>query len=97
MHGFLHFVREQGIAGFAIGFIVGGGVNRVVTSLVNDVLNPLIGLVFGNIEGLADMTIGVVRLGSFVSNLLNFLILAFVIYFIFKKLGLTKLDVKKEG
>lgn len=44
MRGFINFIREQGIIGLAVGFLLGGSASRVVTSLVNDVINPLVGL-----------------------------------------------------
>lgn len=94
--GFITFIREQGVVGLAIGFILGAAVGKVVTSLVTDVVNPLVGLLFQS-EGLAEMTVGVVKLGSFISALIDFGIIAAVIYFGFKGLGLEKLDVKKEG
>lgn len=95
MKGFIQFIREQGVIGLAIGFIVGGAVSKVVSSLVTDVINPLIGLLFGSIDGLADMMVGPVMLGSFVSAIIDFLIIAAVVYYGFKGLGLDKLDAKK--
>jgi large conductance mechanosensitive channel len=94
--GFMDFIREQGVVGLAIGFILGGAVSKVVSSLVKDVINPIIGLIFGSSEGLANMTIGVVNLGAFVAVLIDFIIIAFVVYFIFKGLGIDKMDKKKE-
>lgn len=94
--GFIQFVREQGVVGLAIGFILGGAVSKVVSSLVTDVINPLIGLLFST-KGLAEMMIGPVALGSFVSAVIDFVIVAAVVYFIFKRLGFDRLDVKKEG
>ena len=96
MTGFIQFVREQGVIGLAIGFILGGAVSKVVTSFVTDVINPLIGMLFGNIGGLADMMVGPVLLGSFVASIIDFLIIAAVIYFGFKGLKLDRLDVKKS-
>jgi len=94
--GFVEFIREQGVVGFAIGFILGGAVSAVTTALVTDVVNPLIGLAFGSIDTLEKWQIGVVRAGSFLSALINFFILAAVIYFVFKGLRLDRLDRKGE-
>ncbi len=94
--GFITFIREQGVVGLAIGFILGAAVGKVVTSLVTDVVNPLVGLLFSG-EGLTELMVGPVALGSFISALIDFGIIAAVIYFGFKGLGLDKLDVKKEG
>jgi large conductance mechanosensitive channel len=43
MKGFLNFIREQGVVGLAVGFILGGSVSKVVTSLVTDIINPVLG------------------------------------------------------
>lgn len=83
--------------GLAIGFILGGAVSKVVSSLVEDIVNPLIGLVLGNAGGLSEMSIGVVNAGSFIAVVIDFLIVAAVVYYLFKGLGLDKLDAKKEA
>lgn len=95
MHGFITFVREQGVVGLAIGFVLGGAVSSVVKSLVEDIVNPLIGLIFGSQEGLAAFMVGPVGLGAFISTLINFLIIAAVVYVGFKILKLDRLDKKK--
>lgn len=91
----MDFVREQGVVGLAVGFILGGAVSKVVSSLVEDIINPIIGAIFGSADGLAGMMLGPVALGSFIAVLIDFLIVAAVVYFIFKQLGLDKLDKAK--
>lgn len=93
--GFMQFVREQGVVGLAVGFILGGSVSKVVTALVNDVVNPLIGYILGSTEGLKAMKLGPVLLGDFIAVTIDFLIIAAVVYFIVKGLGLDKLDKAK--
>lgn len=98
MKGFLNFVREQGVVGLAVGFILGGAVSGVVKSLVEDVVNPLLGLVLGKAEGLMEATLMIgsatIKYGSLISTLINFLVIAAVVYFGVKSLGLDKLDKK---
>jgi len=100
LKGFLDFVREQGVVGLAVAFILGGAISDTMKSLVNDIINPILGLVLGNAEGLKDMSFQIgkaeVLVGSFISSLIDFLIIALVVYYIFKKLGLEKLDKSKE-
>ncbi len=92
----MKFIREQGVVGLAVGFILGGAVSKVVSSLVADVINPIIGAIFGSTSGLAGMMLGPVALGNFVAVVIDFVIVAFVVFFIFKKMGLDKMDVAKE-
>ena len=96
---FLNFIREQGVVGLAVGFILGGAVSKMVSSLVENIINPLVGLALGRVD-LADraLTIGAASLkwGAFISTLIDFVIIAAVVYFGVKALGLEKLDKKKE-
>lgn len=98
MKGFLNFVREQGVVGLAVGFILGGAVSGVVKSVVEDVVNPLLGLILGKAEGLMEATLMIgtatIKYGSLISTLINFLVIAAVVYFGVKSLGLDKLDKK---
>lgn len=96
MKDFITFIRQQGIVGLAIGFILGTSVNKVVASLVGDIIQPLIGLVFGSNSGLRGFSLGPVALGNFLSVLIDFIIIAAVVYFIFKKFKFDKLDTAKK-
>lgn len=94
--GFVEFIRERGVMGLAIGFVLGSSVQKVVTALVNDIINPFIGLVSGRTDSIREFTVGPFLIGDFLTVLIDFLILAAVVYFVFKGLGLDKLDKPKE-
>ena len=100
MKGFIQFIREQGVMGLAVGFILGGAVSKVVSALVNDIINPLLGIALGAAGNLkeASLNIGNAKIlwGDFVSVTIDFLVIAFVVYFGVKGLGLDKLDHKKS-
>lgn len=93
--GFIQFVREQGVVGLAIGFILGTSINKVVTSLVTDIIQPAIGLAFGNGE-LVNLKFKTIMYGHFLAGLIDFAIIAAVVYFGFKGLKLDRLDLKKD-
>jgi large conductance mechanosensitive channel len=99
MRGFLEFIRKQGVVGFAVGFILGNAVSKLVAAFVLDIINPIVGFVVGQTSSLtqATLTIGPVKLlvGSFISDLINFVIIAAVVYFGFILLRLDRLDIKK--
>ena len=96
--GFMQFIREQNIVGLAVGLVLGTHAGALVNSLINNVFMPPIGLLLGSTEGLKGWTIAlgdtgaVLSLGAFLNDLINFIILALVIYIVIKAL---KLDVKK--
>lgn len=89
---FFGFIRERGVAGFAIGFILGGAAQKLVQALMDDLVNPLVGLFLGPVNNLAAWAVGSFKIGDFISVLINFIILCFVTYSIFKLLRLEKLD-----
>lgn len=95
MKGFVEFIREQGVVGLAVGFILGGAVSKLVASIVGDIIDPLLAAAFGSGEGLANLMLGPVAIGSFIGVLIDFLVIAAVVYFGVKGLGLDKLDKKK--
>lgn len=99
--GFIEFLRSQGVVGLAIGFILGQGAKDVVTSFVDDILGPLLGLIIGSKEGLESATFLVygatVSYGNFLKLLMDFVIVAGIVYFVFKGFKLDRLDLKKDS
>ncbi len=100
MKNFIEFIRTQGVVGLAVGFILGKAVSDVVASIVNDLVNPIIGIALGRFGDLSLLSAHVlsanITYGKFISVLINFAIIALVVYFGVKKLGLDKLDKPKQ-
>ena len=96
MKGFINFIREQGVIGLAVGFILGGAVSKVVSALVSDIINPLLGIILGAAGELktASINIGSAKIlyGDFISVIVDFLIIALVVYYGVKTLILDQLD-----
>lgn len=99
MADFINFIRKQGVVGLAIGFILGGAVSKLVSALVNDIINPLLGILLGKLGNLSHYAfeIGPIKIlwGDFLSVLIDFIIIALVVYLGFKALKLDQLE-KKE-
>lgn len=81
--GFKEFITKGNIIDLAIAFIIGAAFKSIITSLVNDIIMPLINTVTGN----ADFTELIwlvngseIRYGSFLQQVVEFLIIAFSIY-----------------
>ena len=100
MKGFINFIREQGVVGLAVGFILGGAVSKVVTALVTDIVNPILGAALGAVDGLktASFSLGPAKIlyGDLMAVVIDFLAVALVVYFGVKILGLDKLDKTKK-
>ncbi len=100
MRGFINFIREHEVVEFAAGFIIGGSVTKLVSSVVNDLLNPLIGILLGPAGNLKDnyWQVGKAQIlyGSFLTTLLDFLMITLVVYLSIKVFRFDRLDKKKE-
>jgi len=100
MKSFVEFIREQGVVAFATGFIFGGAVSDLVKAFINDLVNPLVGLLLGSVQGLKTSTFAFLGAtfawGDLTVTLINFLVLAIVVYALFKLLPIGKLDKRKD-
>lgn len=99
MKGFINFVRQQGVVGLAVGFILGGSVSKVVASFVTDIINPILSVILGFAGNLKDMSLQVgpikINWGNFAATAVDFLVISLVVYVGVKVLGLDRLDKKK--
>ena len=91
---FKEFAMRGNVIDMAVGVIIGAAFGKIVDSLVKHILMPLIGLLFPGEQGYLGWKIAVgtkeVPFGLFLGELLNFVIVAFVLYlFIVKFLGLV--------
>jgi large conductance mechanosensitive channel len=99
MKGFIEFVKSQGVVGLAVGFILGAEVAKVVDAIVNDLINPLLGILLGSTGNLSEASLQIgkahIMWGHFITIMINFLIVALVVYIVVTKLRLDKhLDKK---
>lgn len=83
MNEFKKFICRGNVMDMAVGIIIGGAFTGIVNSLVSDIINPLLGLFGGmNFDQLVWNITGEVTLayGKFITAVINFLIMAFVIF-----------------
>ena len=83
---FKDFALQGNVMSLAVGIIIGAAFQGVVNSLVDNVLSPIIGLFAGaNFDGLSVEFLGVtLRYGAFITAVINFVIMAAVVFFIVK-------------
>ncbi|PJZ02030.1 MULTISPECIES: large conductance mechanosensitive channel protein MscL [Bacillus] len=95
---FKAFAMRGNIMDLAIGVVIGGAFGKIVTSLVNDIIMPLVGLLLGGLDfSSLSFSFGdaVVKYGSFIQTIVNFLIISFSIFIVIRILnGLRR---KKEA
>ena len=102
---FRDFINRGSVLDLAVGVIVGGAFNKIISSLVNDVIMPAVGIILGGIDFThLELTIpnlfggsgaAHVRYGNFIQNIVDFLIVAFCV-FLFVRL-INKFSAKKEA
>lgn len=94
---FKAFAFKGNVLELAIAVVIGAAFGKIVSSLVENIITPLIGLVMGGVDfsGLA-VTVGEanVKYGAFIQSIIDFLIIAFVIFLFVRLLG--KLKRKEE-
>jgi large conductance mechanosensitive channel len=98
---FKDFISRGNIMDMAIGIIIGGAFTSIVSSLVEDIINPFLGLFGGmNFDRLHIKLLGEVTLnyGKFLTAVMNFLIMALVIFLIMKAMNTAaaKFSTKQE-
>ena len=87
---FKEFAMRGNVLDLAVAVIIGGAFGKIIASLVNDILMPLIGLVLGgvNFSELAfTVREAVVKWGAFAQSILDFVIVAFVIFMIVRAMN----------
>ncbi len=102
---FQEFAVKGNVMDMAIGIIIGGAFGKIVTSFVNDVIMPPIGMLLGGVnfselaitlkEAVDEAAAVTVNYGAFIQTVLDFLIVAGVVFFVIK--GLNSLRRKEEA
>jgi large conductance mechanosensitive channel len=80
---FKDFINRGNLVEIAVAFVMGLAFAAVITSLTNDVINPIIAKIF-NVQDLAEWVVWDIRIGAFLAAIINFLIVAFVMFFVVK-------------
>lgn len=87
MQEFIDFLNKYGVIGLAVAFVMGAAVTKLVTALVTDLIMPVIAaLIPGGDWKASTLNIGGIKflVGDFVGALIDFMIIAFVIFLIVK-------------
>lgn len=99
---FKEFIMRGNVMDMAIGVIIGGAFSNIVTALTDDFINPLINGIGGaEVAGTIKIYGGqVIKYGDFITSVINFVIMAFVLFLllkVFNKLAtIGKKEEKKE-
>ena len=93
---FKKFIMRGNVVDLAIGVIIGGAFSKIVSALVDDILMPFVGIFLGGVD-FSSLAIRVgsatLKYGSFIQNVINFLIIGLVLFTLIKTMEQFK---KKE-
>lgn len=99
MGEFKEFIMRGNVMDLAVGVIIGGAFGAIVTSLTEDIISPILGL-FGNLDFsqlVAKVGNVEIRYGAFLTAVINFLIMALIIFLMVKGINkLMTIGKKKE-
>jgi large conductance mechanosensitive channel len=110
---FKEFASKGNVVDLAVGVIIGGAFGKIVGSLVDDVIMPIVSKIFGGLDfsnyfiplaGQTEMVLAeakksgaVLAYGSFITVVLNFIILAFIIFMMVKQINRLKREAPAEA
>lgn len=96
---FKEFIARGNVMDLAVGVIIGGAFGKIVTSLVGDIIMPVIGVIIGGID-FTGLTVKIgnaeIKYGSFIQNVLDFLIIAFCIFMLVRTVNKFMSRIHKE-
>ncbi|MFZ4557775.1 MAG: large conductance mechanosensitive channel protein MscL [Pseudanabaena sp.] len=96
---FQAFILKGNVIDLAVAVIIGGAFGKIVTSLIEDIITPLIltpALQAANVQDLAKLQINGIKYGVFLAAVINFLVIAFVIFLIIRSFEAAKRKEKHE-
>jgi len=100
-NSFMKFLRDQSVLGVAMGMVIGVAGSAFINSLINNIIMPPIALLLGAAHGLKSLVweittvrgnTATIAYGQFISDLINFLVIAFVVYQVIR---IFKVQAKK--
>ena len=97
---FKEFAMRGNVMDMAIGVIIGGAFQAIIKSFIENIINPLVGVIFQVDFSNVVISLGSVNLmiGAFISSVINFFLLAFVLFVMVKAINkLKKPEVKEEA
>jgi large conductance mechanosensitive channel len=94
---FKEFISRGNVMDMAVGIIIGGAFTAIVTSLVEDIITPIIGMIGGFDFSSFVVTVNNsnIAIGKFINAVINFLLIAFVLFSVIKAMNKAAAIVKK--
>jgi large conductance mechanosensitive channel len=91
---FKQFAMKGNVIDLAVGVIIGGAFGKIVSSLVADIIMPLVGLLTGKLNSIAELSYHSLAYGKFIQSVVDFFIISFSVFLFVKFINRFK---KKEA
>lgn len=100
LNDFKKFIARGNVIDLAVGVIIGAAFGKIVSSLVNDIVTPIISIILGKVS-FAELKWTInenvsINYGMFIQNIIDFLIIAFVVFLFIRFYNKLKDNMKKE-
>jgi large conductance mechanosensitive channel len=103
---FKTFIAQGNVIDLAVGVVIGAAFGKITTSLVEDILNPILGIIIGGVdftqlkvvlkEAVGETPEVAIMYGNFIQTLIQFLIIAWVIFLVVKMANKLRLTSPKK-
>ncbi|MGB8702478.1 MAG: large conductance mechanosensitive channel protein MscL [Thermosynechococcaceae cyanobacterium] len=96
---FKDFIMQGNVLDLAVAVVIGGAFGKIVTSLLEDIITPALlkpAMEAAKVDDLAKLSINGIKYGSFLAAVLNFIVIAFVIFVLVKSIEASKRKVKRQ-
>lgn len=80
---FKEFISKGNVLDLAVGVIIGAAFGKIVSSLTEDIIMPVVGIALGRVD-FSTIMLGPMKIGLFLNAVINFIIIAFVIFLVVK-------------
>lgn len=103
---FKTFIAKGNVLDLAVGVVIGAAFGKITTSLVEDIINPILGIIIGGVdftqlkvvlkEAVGETPEVAIKYGNFIQTLIQFLLIAWVIFLIVKVANRLKLSESQK-
>lgn len=100
------FIAKGNVLDLAVGVVIGAAFGKIITSLVEDIINPVLGIIIGGVdftqlkvvlkEAVGDTPEVAIKYGNFIQTLIQFLIIAWVIFLVVKAANRLRLSESEK-
>lgn len=99
LHDFKEFLMQGNVVDLAVAVVIGGAFGKIVTSLIEDIITPAIlnpAMEAANVDELSQLAYNNIKYGSFLAAVLNFVVIAFVIFLMIKAIEKSRKKLERK-